>query len=116
MQNDIIQLLPEDYPSRLREIPQPPKRLWIRGKLPKPGTKVLAVVGSRVASSYGKEATAMLLGGLAGYPVSIISGLALGIDAEAHKSALRAELHTIAIPGSGLDESVIYPRTNQSWF
>ena len=61
---------------------------------------------------YGQEACEKLIAGLAGYPVSIVSGLALGVDACAHKAALAAGLHTIAIPGSGLDDSVISPRTN----
>jgi len=54
----------------------------------------------------------MLIGGLAGYPISIVSGLALGADACAHKAALAAGLHTIAIPGSGLDDAAIGPRAN----
>jgi DNA processing protein len=56
----------------------------------------------------------MLIAGLAGYPVSIVSGLALGADACAHKAALAAGLHTIAIPGSGLNEDVISPKQNLS--
>ncbi len=75
-------------------------------------TKFLAVVGSRALSSYGRQACESLIGGLAGYPLSIVSGLALGADACAHRAALRAGLHTIAIPGSGLSDEVIGPRTN----
>ena len=63
-------------------------------------------------SRYGQEACEKLIHGLADYPVSIVSGLALGVDACAHKAALVAGLHTIAIPGSGLDDSVISPRSN----
>ncbi|HUY62783.1 MAG TPA: DNA-processing protein DprA [Candidatus Paceibacterota bacterium] len=101
-----------EWPAPLLEIPQPPERLWLAGMLPPPGTKLLVVVGSRALSPYGRAACEGLIMGLAGYPVSIISGLALGTDACAHRAALAAGLHTIAIPGSGLDESVIYPRTN----
>jgi DNA processing protein len=61
---------------------------------------------------YGQEACEKLITGLAGYPVSIVSGLALGVDTCAHKSALAAGLHTIAIPGSGLDTAFLYPRSN----
>ncbi|HEX8946742.1 MAG TPA: DNA-processing protein DprA [Candidatus Paceibacterota bacterium] len=104
----------EDLPEQLLEIPEPPERLWMQGAWPTEGTRTLAVVGSRAASRYGKEATAALIGGLAGYPVSIVSGLALGIDAAAHEAALSAGLHTIAIPGSGLGESVLYPRANRA--
>ncbi len=102
----------EEWPVSLHEIPGPPKQLWIRGMMPKEKTKLLAVVGSRALSNYGKEACEILIAGLAGYPISIISGLALGADACAHKAALATGLHTIAIPGSGLDDSVIGPKTN----
>lgn len=109
---DLRDLPPEEWPSQLCEIPHLPKRLWIRGALPAGGTKFLTVVGSRALTRYGKEACEKLIMGLAGYPISIVSGLALGTDACAHKAALAAGLHTIAIPGSGLDDAVIGPRTN----
>ncbi len=109
---EVRELKRTEWPKQLLEIPQIPPRLWIRGSLPTAGTKILAVVGSRAMTRYGQEACEKLIAGLAGYPVSIVSGLALGIDACAHKAALAAGLHTIAIPGSGLDDSVIGPRTN----
>ncbi len=112
MENDLRQLLPHEYPEQLREIPDVPKQLWLRGTLPLPGTRLLAVVGSRALTSYGREATNKLISGLAGYPVSIVSGLALGADAAAHKAALAAGLHTIAMPGSGISDKAIAPRTN----
>lgn len=96
----------------LAEIPDPPERLWIRGTVPPPGTKMLAVVGSRALSPYGRDACMKLIRGLSGYPLSIVSGLALGADACAHRAALAAGLHTIAIPGSGLSDRAIAPRTN----
>jgi DNA processing protein len=80
--------------------------------LPREGTKLLAVVGSRALTTYGREACETLISGLSGYPISIVSGLALGADAAAHRAALSAGLHTIAIPGSGLSDDVIGPRTN----
>jgi DNA processing protein len=101
-----------DFPSQLLEIPGPPKKLWARGEWPAAGTKLLAVVGSRALSSYGREACEKLIAGLAGYPISIVSGLALGADACAHKAALAAGLHTIAVPGSGLGDTSISPRAN----
>lgn len=101
-----------EWPIQLGEIPQVPERLWIRGSMPAPETKLLAVVGSRALTHYGQQACESLIAGLAGYPISVVSGLALGADACAHKAALRAGLHTIAIPGSGLDDSAISPRTN----
>ena len=105
-------LLPEEFPPQLRELPQPPEKLWMLGHFPSPETKLLVVVGSRALSSYGRSVCEKLIAGLAGYPISIVSGLALGTDAVAHRAALAAGLHTIAVPGSGLDEKVIYPRTN----
>lgn len=106
------ELAPADYPPQLREIPKLPDRLWALGAFPAEGTKLLAVVGSRALTSYGREACQNLIEGLAGYSVSIVSGLALGADACAHRAALRAGLHTIAVPGSGLSKDIIYPRAN----
>lgn len=102
-----------EYPHQLREIPEPPSRLTVRGAWPKEGTKMLAVVGSRALSPYGREACEALIAGLAGYPISIVSGLALGADACAHKAALRAGLHTIAVLGSGVDDASLYPRLHE---
>ncbi len=100
--------------ANLVEIPNPPLEVSVRGELAPRGTKCLAVVGSRNYSDYGKRVVEYLIGGLRGYPISIISGLALGIDTLAHEAALSAGLHTLSVPGSGLDDSVIYPSRNKS--
>lgn len=110
----IRKLAQEDFPSLLFEIPEPPKQLYIRGNLPDPETKSLAVVGSRNYSDYGKQVVNYLIGGLRGYPISIISGLALGIDGLAHRAALDAGLYTLAVPGSGIDDSVLYPKSHKN--
>lgn len=99
--------------ASLTHIPDPPPILWTRGTPHPPDTKRLTVVGSRNLSAYGREACQLLIRSLAGYPISIISGLAFGADACAHKAALAAGLHTIAIPGSGLADSAIAPRSNR---
>lgn len=99
----------EEFPTKLLEINDPPTQLYVRGTLPPPEHKLLSVVGSRKYSPYGKEVCEKLITGLSGFPISIISGLALGIDGIAHKAALKAKLHTLAVPGSGLDDSVLYP-------
>ena len=112
---EIRELERSEWPGQLLEIPQQPKRLWMRGALPPEGTKLLAVVGSRAMTRYGQEACEKLVTGLAGYPVSIVSGLALGVDTCAHKAALAAGLHTLAFPGSGLDDSILYPRSNRAF-
>ena len=103
------------WPTQLLEIPQPPKRMWVRGALPPVGTKLLTVVGSRAMTRYGQEACEKLIIGLAGYPISIVSGLALGVDTCAHKAALSAGLHTLVVPGSGLSDEVLYPRSNRGF-
>lgn len=110
--NNIIKLKPDEFPPQLLEIPQPPKNLYIRGKLPDPDLTYLAVVGSRNYTSYGRDICEKLIKGLKGYPIVIVSGLALGIDSIAHKTALDVGLKTVAFPGSGLNDKVIYPRTN----
>jgi DNA processing protein len=110
---DIKTLAQKQFPRRLLEIPSPPSKLFIRGSYPDESYKFLAVVGARKYTPYGKDVTEKLIAGLTGYPIVIVSGLALGIDSLAHESALRAGLTTIALPGSGLDPSVIYPRTHQ---
>jgi len=112
MENELQQLLHDDFPPLLREISDPPKQLYLRGQLPSVDKKWLAVVGSRACTPYGRQALEYLMGGLAGYPVVIVSGLAYGIDAEAHKAALRHGLPTVAVPGSGLDWNVLYPKAN----
>lgn len=99
-----------DLPQLLSEIPDPPARLHLRGEVPNWENLFLTVVGSRRASEYGRSACEKLIGGLSGYPITIVSGLAFGIDSLAHRAALSAGLQTVAIPGSGLNWDVLYPR------
>lgn len=99
--------------SPLLEIPQPPKGLWYQGKLPSSELTLLAVVGSRKYTSYGRQALEYLISGLKGYPIGIVSGLALGIDALAHESAMQNNLYTLAVPGSGLAQEVLYPPSHK---
>jgi DNA processing protein len=110
--DNIYKLKPEQFPKPLLEIPQPPKTLYAKGKLPDPKMTYLAVVGSRSYTSYGRDICEKLIRGLKGYPIVIVSGLALGIDSIAHKTALEVGLNTISFPGSGLNNNVLYPRTN----
>lgn len=107
-------LLPRDFPPLLSHIPDVPKELYVRGTLPPPDTfAYLCVVGSRAAGEYARRACAHLIAGLAGQPVAIVSGLALGMDAEAHKAALAAGLPTVAVLPSSTDDASIYPATNK---
>lgn len=112
MNNEIKKLEQKDFPSLLKEIPDAPKQLFVRGVLPNKDTKLLCVVGSRKYSNYGKDVCEELISGLSGYNITIVSGLALGMDSIAHKSAIKAGLKTIAIPGSGLNDNVLYPASN----
>ncbi len=106
-------LSPKQFPALLREINDPPEKLYLEGELPPPESIYLTVVGSRKYSNYGREACEKIIAELAGYPVVIVSGLAVGIDTIAHKSALQARLLTLAIPGSGLGRSVLHPSSNR---
>src|SRR3989344_3152794 len=107
------QLRPKEYPALLQEIPDKPSTLYIRGEMPPKDYKMLCVVGSRATSLYGRRVCQQLIAGLAGHPVAIISGMALGIDSEAHKAAMDVGLHTVAVPPSSLDDASIYPSTNK---
>jgi DNA processing protein len=108
-----IEDLPKkEFPPLLNEINDPPKSLRIIGKLPQT-EKYLAVVGSRKYSEYGKTVCEKLIEGLKGYSITIVSGLALGIDSIGHRAAIKAGLPTIAIPGSGLSEKVLYPHSHK---
>ncbi len=102
----------DEFPPLLREINDPPKVLRYEGELPIKGNKLLCIVGSRKFSQYGREACEEIILGLKGYPITIVSGLALGTDAIVHRASLKAGLQTIAVPGSGLGKEVLYPRTN----
>lgn len=110
---EIRDLPKKDFPPLLNEINDPPKSLRIVGEIPQT-EKYLAVVGSRKYSEYGKAVCEKLIEGLRGYPITIVSGLALGMDSIAHKAALKAGLPTVAIPGSGLSTKVLYPATHKN--
>lgn len=100
-----------DYPKLLKEIYHPPALLYFKGELLKKDEFSLAVVGTRKISSYGKQITSEIVRPLVQNGLTIVSGLALGIDSEAHQAALEAGGRTIAVLGSGLDK--IYPAGNR---
>jgi DNA processing protein len=99
------------YPANLREIPLPPERLWVRGRVEADDTLAVAIVGAREATPYGIGCAERLAADLAARGITIVSGLARGIDSAAHRGALRAGGRTIAVLGSGVD--VIYPPENR---
>ena len=112
MSFDLKILEGEDIPVDLLEIPQPPKKLYLCGNLPREDLICLAVVGSRKCTTYGKDTVKKLISGLKGYPIAIVSGLAVGIDSFAHETALDAGLFSLAFPGSGISEKSLYPISN----
>jgi DNA processing protein len=99
------------YPANLREIQAPPARLYVRGALAEDDALAVAIVGSRAATPYGVAVAERLAADLAARGVTVVSGLARGIDSAAHRGALRAGGRTIAVLGSGVD--VIYPPENR---
>ncbi|MDO8555168.1 MAG: DNA-processing protein DprA [bacterium] len=112
VKNEIKVLLKKELPNLLQETSVPPEILYIKGRLPQEGIH-LAVVGTRKCSNYGREACEKIVNELKEYGVVIVSGLALGIDTIAHKAALKNKMKTVAVLGSGLKNSVIYPGINQ---
>lgn len=109
---DVLVLDDGAYPALLREIPDPPVTLYVRGRwvecLDAP---CVGIVGSRRCSAYGQNVALSLARELASRGVTIISGLARGIDAAAHRGALEASGRTVAVLGTGLDE--VYPRDHR---
>jgi DNA processing protein len=101
----------EEYPELLKEIYDPPLCLFVRGAIPQDGFN-LAVVGPRKFSQYGKQVAEELVRQLAAQGITIVSGLALGIDGIAHNAALAAEGTTVAVLGTGIDRQHIYPRVH----
>jgi DNA processing protein len=106
----VITLQDEAYPRLLREIPDPPPLLYVLGNLPLQFAGI-ALVGSRHATRYGLEAARSLARNLARRGLTVISGLAKGIDTAAHQGALEVNGQTIAVLGSGLNR--IYPANNK---
>jgi len=103
----------DQYPFLLKQIARLPATMDIVGSLPTDDHSFLCVIGSRNHSPYGEEACRQLIGGLKGYPVVIVSGLAIGIDSIAHEAALDTGIKTVAFPGSGLARGVLYPHSKR---
>lgn len=100
----------QDYPKRLLHCYDPPTILFYKGNADLNASRVVAIVGTRNNTEYGKSATEKLVKELSAWNVIIISGLAFGIDAIAHKCALKYDIPTIGVVGHGLD--TIYPSEN----
>ncbi len=112
--NEEIQTISIDdknYPKLLKEIKNPPKVLYCKGKL-KAEENCFAVVGTRMNSPYGKQVALEIAGDLTEARLTIVSGLAPGIDTFCHQAAVERIKKTIAVLGTGLDEKSIYPQSN----
>ena len=107
----LITYLDDAYPKRLHQIYDPPLYFFMRGDIVEKDSRSLAIVGTRSATPYGKHCVEKLCGDLADLGVTIISGLALGVDSIAHHTALMHGARTIAVLGSGVEN--IYPDQNR---
>jgi DNA processing protein len=107
-----VDLLEADYPVLLKEIYDPPFLLYYRGQFPKPNQLQLAIVGTRRPSVSAKNETSIFTKELAPHVGSVVSGLALGIDGQAHRAALAVHGHTTAVLGGGFDH--LYPSSHKN--
>jgi len=107
-----ISLQDKNYPAILKEIPDPPKELYIKGEIIPQDKIAIGIVGTRKHSQYGKQVTFDIAGKLARLGITIVSGLAKGIDTFAHQAALENNGRTIAVLGTSLDKKSFYPSSN----
>ena len=108
----ILTWMDEAYPQRLKEIEQPPPVLYLRGELTPEDSWAVAIVGTRRITPYGRQVTEEIASFLAANGITVVSGLARGVDALAHSAALKAGGRTLAVLGSGVDK--IYPPENRA--
>ena len=101
-----------EYPVALNDLPSPPRRIWVRGDLALLTRPCVAIVGTRRATPYAERVTAELARSLARAGACVISGLARGVDAAAHRGALGTDGATCAVLGTGLD--IVYPKAHAS--
>lgn len=109
---EIISYQEQNYPTLLKTLTSPPPILYYRGSLPNPESLCLSIVGSRKMSTYGESATKQLISELKGSGITIISGLAYGIDGTSHEAALKNKLNTVAVVATGLLDEDIYPQAH----
>ncbi len=107
-----VNLGKENYPNLLAQISDPPGQLYCRGNLDLLSSECFAVVGTRKLTSYGKESTRNITADLARSGFTIVSGLAMGIDAVAHQATLDAGGKTTVVLGGGVDDKMIGPQVN----
>lgn len=106
-----ISISDPEYPGLLKEIGDPPGSFYFLGSLPEKKEPAISVVGTRKATINGRVIAEEIAKGLASQGITVVSGLALGIDSAAHEGALAANGRTVAVLGGGLNS--IYPRQNE---
>ncbi|AFS78619.1 DNA protecting protein, SMF familiy [Gottschalkia acidurici 9a] len=109
---EVVTILDEKFPEKLKYIYDCPKVLYTKGDLLKEEEKTIAIVGARKATLYGKWVTEKLSSELLDLGITLVSGMASGVDTEAHISAIRKDKRNIAILGCGVD--VVYPKANRN--
>ncbi len=108
---DLIFFIDKNYPSRFRQVNDAPALIYTKGNIDFENPKTIAIVGTRKATPYGKERVEELIRDLIPHQALIVSGLAYGIDIHAHKHAVKSNLPTIGVMGSGMDH--IYPASHK---
>lgn len=108
---DLLFLTDEKFPKRLKECVDSPPLLFFKGNIDLNAQKIISIVGTRQATSYGKEFLENFIGDISSHNPVIVSGLAYGIDIAAHKEALKNNLPTVAVMASGMD--IIYPSSHK---
>ena len=107
----LIFYLDKEYPTRLKQIQDAPTLLYCKGSIDFENPKSVAIVGTRKATTYGRDCVEQLITELIPHQALIVSGLAYGIDIQAHKQAVKHNLQTIGVMGSGID--IIYPASHK---
>ena len=111
---EFLVLTDPDYPERLYNTYNPPPFLYVNGKITQSDNRAIAIVGSRIPDMYGKKVTKQIAAELARNGITVVSGMARGIDSIAHSACLEAGGRTIAVLGSGID--VVYPPENKKLY
>ena len=112
MESRFLNVGEENYPELLKEIPDPPAKLYYKGAFSQDDRPHIAIVGTRKATLAGRQIAKQFAEGLASRGAIIVSGLAIGIDTAAHEGTLEAKGKTIAVLGNGLDW--VYPKQNEN--
>lgn len=109
---EIISQQEENYPTLLKTLDPPPPILYYKGYLPNHDSLNLSIVGSRKMSTYGESATKQIINEIKGSGITIVSGLAYGIDGKSHEAALANKINTVAVVATGLLDKDIYPQAH----